>query len=72
MSLSKNNQFKVKRCAIDWNEIRLYIEDARVNLAFYEGVQKRFTKSKNRLSYNALKKYYSTTELVRIAQNVML
>lgn len=72
MSLSKKTKVKVKRCAIDWNEVRLFIEDTRVNLAFYEGVQKRYSKSKNRLSYNALKKYYSTTELVRIAQNVML
>ena len=56
---------KVKRPHINWNDVRIDLEDQRVDAVFYRLMTKHPKMSKNRLSWNALKHYYSTTALSR-------
>lgn len=63
--MSKNFKNKVKRKHVDWYD--LMIEDNRpeVLAVFYSILQCGKIKSFNRIAYNALKSYYSTTAMIR-------
>lgn len=63
MSVSKENQKKVKRPAVNWYEEMKYIGDPRIEAAFYAIWKRLGFGSKNRAAYNALKIYYSTTAM---------
>ncbi len=58
--------FKCKRRRINWNDLRLAMENTSVNLKFLEYCSyhknKNF-KSVNRKAYNFLKTYYSTATM---------
>lgn len=56
---------RVKRPRVHWNEVRLQLEDSRVDLVFFRLLQKHPKMSKDRIAWNALKHYYSTTTLAR-------
>lgn len=61
----KDKFYKVKRKHIHWNLVRLEIEDLRVDEAFFGLLAKHPKMSKDRVAWNALKRYYSTTALQR-------
>ena len=54
-------QNKVKRKHVLWNEVRIELGDQRVDEAYFSLLSKHPKMSKDRLAYNALKRYYSTT-----------
>ena len=56
---------KVKRRRVDWNQLRLDLADPDIDADFYKLLQKHTIRSMNRISYNVLKKHYSTTALLR-------
>ena len=61
----KDKLFKVKRKQVDWyGALYLFGNEATFE-RFYLLMSKHPKWSKNRLAYNALKTYYSTTAMVR-------
>ena len=65
MSVSKKSQKLVKRPRIDWYEVLSDIGDMRQSEDFYRLLSKHPKMSFNRIAYNVLRKYYSTTALAR-------
>lgn len=62
----KDNLIKCKRRRINWNDLRLAMENTKVNLKFMEYCSHHKNenfKSLNRKAYNFLKSYYSTTTM---------
>lgn len=61
----KDKIFKVKRRAVDWNALRLDLANPSIDADYFLLLQKHPRMSRNRASYNVLKRYYSTTSMLR-------
>lgn len=61
-----NKVRKVKRPAVNWFELLKFSGDLRFSYDFWTLKAKRPNMSDNRIAYNVLKKYYSTTSLNRV------
>lgn len=62
----KDRLIKGKKRRINWNDLRLAMENTKVNLKFMEYCSQHKSKnfkSMNRKAYNFLKSYYSTTTM---------
>lgn len=56
---------KVKRPSIQWNDVRLDLCNPKLDEVYFKLKTKHPKMSDNRCAYNALKHYYSTTDLAR-------
>lgn len=61
----KDKLIKVKRKHVDWNKARLDLADPKIDADFFLFLQQHPGMSKNRCAYNVLKRYYSTTAMLR-------
>lgn len=61
----KDKLHKVKRKRVDWYQVYLDLNDPDMSVQFYLLLQKHPKMSFNRVAYNVLKRYYSTTAMTR-------
>lgn len=62
----KEMKNKVKRRKVDWREFLRDQGNLEMEGQFWLMVQKHPRMSKNRIAYNVLRRYYSTTSLLRV------
>lgn len=65
----KKSQFKCKRRFVDWYQLLLDIGDFEQSQDFWALKQKHPSMSNNRVAYNVLKRYYSTTAIAYVRLN---
>jgi len=63
MTLTKNSKKLVKRGFKHWRECMLDLADLELEACYFRLFQKHPGWSRNRVAYNVLKSYYSTTTL---------
>lgn len=56
---------KVKRKHVNWKNVLDSLENTEINLAFLSFKSKHPLMSVNRCAYNVLRKYYSTTAMLK-------